>query len=343
MTAPSATIEGANREAIITAFLAKCGWAGAARHKLPGDASFRRYERLSLDGRRAMLMDAPPPKEDVRPFLRVARHLTKLGLSAPHIFEADEANGLLLLEDLGDDTFTRLLAKGEDETALYELAVDALIGLHHVPIDKVLPLSTPPYDEAKLLEEARLLTDWFLPAVSGAPVAAAVVESYASAWRGAFKVLDGQPYTLVLRDYHVDNLMRLPSRSGIAACGLLDFQDALVGPTAYDLVSLLEDARRDLAPGLAQAMMARYLAAFPKLDQDKFAAAAAVLAAQRNAKIVGIFTRLSRRDGKHHYLGHVPRVWRLLNSDLDHPALAEVRAWFDAHVPASLRRAPEAP
>lgn len=332
-----------SREAIIAVFLARCGWAGAARDKLPGDASFRRYERLGLEGRRAMLMDAPPPKEDVRPFLRVARHLTKLGFSAPHVFEADEANGLLLLEDFGDDTFTRLLAKGEDETALYELAVDALIGLHHVPIEKVLPLSTPPYDEAKLLEEARLLTDWFMPAIGGASVVAEVTESYDAAWRAAFKALDGQPYTLVLRDYHVDNLMRLPSRSGIAACGLLDFQDALVGPTAYDLVSLLEDARRDLAPGLATAMMQRYLAAFPKLDRSTFAAAAAVLAAQRNAKIVGIFTRLSRRDGKHHYLGHLPRVWRLLESDLKHPALSGVRAWFDAHVPPALRIAPETP
>jgi len=332
-----------SRDALIAAFLARCGWAGAARDKLPGDASFRRYERLGLEGRRAMLMDAPPPKEDVRPFLRVARHLTKLGFSAPHVFEADEANGLLLLEDLGDDTFTRLLAQGADETALYELAVDALIGLHHVPVDKVLPLGILPYDEAKLLEEARLLTDWFLPAMRGTPAPAEAIESYAAGWRAAFAALAGQPTTLVLRDYHVDNLMRLPSRSGIAACGLLDFQDALVGPTAYDLVSLLEDARRDLAPGLAEAMTARYLAAFPKLDRAAFVAAAAVLAAQRNAKIVGIFTRLSRRDGKHHYLGHVPRVWRLLEGDLAHPALSDVRGWFDEHVPPALRVAPEAP
>jgi aminoglycoside/choline kinase family phosphotransferase len=330
------------RAAIIVAFLAKCGWAEAARDKLPGDASFRRYERLTLDGRRAMLMDAPPPKEDVRPFLRVARHLTKLGFSAPHVFEADEANGLLLLEDLGDDTFTRLLAKGEDETALYELAVDALIGLHLVPIDKVLPLGTLPYDEAKLLEEARLLTDWFLPAMD-MRLPAEALAAYEAAWRAAFKALDGQPYTLVLRDYHVDNLMRLPARAGISACGLLDFQDALTGPTAYDLVSLLEDARRDLAPGLADAMIARYLAAFPKLDRERFAAACAVLAAQRNAKIVGIFTRLSRRDGKHHYLAHLPRVWRLLNGDLEHPALAGVRAWCDEHVPPAARVAPIAP
>ena len=331
-----------SRDSIIAGFLAKCGWAQAARDKLPGDASFRRYERLTLDGRRAMLMDAPPPKEDVRPFLRVARQLTKLGFSAPHVFEADETNGLLLLEDFGDDTFTRLLAKGADETALYELAVDTLIGLHLVPIDKVLPLNTPPYDEAKLLEEARLLTDWFMPAMGIAPSPEALA-AYEAAWRDAFKALDRQPYTLVLRDYHVDNLMRLPARAGIAACGLLDFQDALVGPTAYDLVSLLEDARRDLAPGLAEAMTARYLAAFPKLDRAAFAAACAVLAAQRNAKIVGIFTRLSRRDGKHHYLGHVPRVWRLLQNDLTHPALAGVRAWLDGHVPASSRRAPDCP
>jgi aminoglycoside/choline kinase family phosphotransferase len=331
-----------NREEAIAAFLARCGWSSALRDKLPGDASFRRYERLTLDGRRAMLMDAPPPKEDVRPFLRVARHLVSLGFSAPHVFEADETSGLLLLEDLGDDTFTRLLARGEDEARLYELATDALIALHHVPIDKVLPLGTPPYDEAKLLEEARLLTEWFLPAMAVTP-SVDQIAAYEAAWRDAFAILGRQPNTLVLRDYHVDNLMCLPARGGIAACGLLDFQDALAGPTAYDLVSLLEDARRDLAPGLPRAMMARYLDAFPSLDRQAFGAACAVLAAQRNAKIVGIFTRLSRRDGKHGYLRHLSRVWRLLEADLQHPALTGVRTWFDAEVPPALRRAPELP
>jgi aminoglycoside/choline kinase family phosphotransferase len=332
-----------NRDAVIEAFLAKSGWGGAVRDKLPGDASFRRYERLELRGARAMLMDAPPPKEDVRPFLHVARHLTSLGFSAPLVFEADEANGLLVLEDLGNDTFTRLLAQGVDETELYELAVDTLVALHSVPWRRAVPQGLALYDDTRLLDEAKLLTDWFLPAVTGTPTSAELTESYAAAWREAFVSLRGQPTTLVLRDYHVDNLMRLPGRVSVTACGLLDFQDALAGPTAYDLVSLVEDARRDLGPGLAEAMTARYLDAFPDLDRDAFAAAAAVLAAQRNAKIVGIFTRLSRRDGKHGYLRHVPRVWRLLENDLRHPALAPVRTWFDQHVPTNLRKAPDAP
>lgn len=331
------------RDFVIADFLAACGWGAALRDKLPGDASFRRYERLRLGGRWAMLMDAPPPREDVRPYLRVARHLNKLGFSAPQIYEADENAGLLIIEDLGDDTYTRLLARGADETALYALAIDVLIALHRLESEQALPAGLPPYDEAKLLEEARLLVDWFLPAVTGAPVAPEVIESYLAAWRAVLPLMQGPAPTLVLRDYHVDNLMGLSGRSGVAACGLLDFQDALAGHAAYDVVSLLEDARRDLAPGLAPAMMTRYLAAFPSLDRAAFAAAAAALSAQRNAKIVGIFTRLSRRDGKHHYLAHIPRVWRLLEQDLNHPALAPVRVWFDRHVPPALRRAPPPP
>ena len=331
------------RDTVIAEFLRGAGWAAARRDKLPSDASFRRYERLDLEGRRAMLMDAPPPREDVRPFLRVARHLTGLGLSAPQIYEADENAGLLILEDLGDDTYTRLLARGADERALYALAIDVLIALHRLPRSQAIPAGLPPYDDKRLIDEAMLLTDWFLPAITGAPTPADQAEGYASLWRAVLPLTRFAPPTLVLRDYHVDNLMGLPARPGVAACGLLDFQDAVAGPTAYDVVSLLEDARRDLAPGLADAMMQRYLTAFPQLDARAFAASAAILSAQRNAKIIGIFTRLSRRDGKHHYLKHLPRVWRLLEQDLRHPALNDVRAWFDRTVPASLRRAPPVP
>ncbi len=331
------------RESVIAEFLRASGWGAARRGKLPGDASFRRYERLHLDGRRAMLMDAPPPREDVRPFLRVARHLTGLGFSAPRIYEVDEAAGLLILEDIGDDTYTRLLARGADERELYALAIDVLIALHRLPESQAIPAGLPPYDDKRLLDEAKLLTDWFVPAIAGAPTPADQAEEYANLWRGVFPLTRFAPPTLVLRDYHVDNLMGLPGRAGVAACGLLDFQDAVAGPTAYDVVSLLEDARRDLAPGLPDAMMQRYLAAFPNLDAPAFAASAAILSAQRNAKIIGIFTRLSRRDGKHHYLKHIPRVWRLLEQDLRHPALKDVRAWFDRVLPADLRKAPPVP
>lgn len=331
------------RAVTLDAFLAAAGWAEAARDPLPGDASFRRYIRLrretSLGAKSAMVMDAPPPREDVRPFLAVARHLSAMGFSAPRILSENTAEGFLLLEDMGDATYTRELAAGADEAALYRLATDLLIALHRRP--DAIATELPPYDDERLLAEAALLVDWYILAVTGRALADAARDEYLGLWRNAFPVARSVPDTLVLRDYHVDNLMVLPGRAGIAACGLLDFQDAVIGPAAYDLVSLLEDARRDLAPGLAEAMMARYLAAFPALDPAGLRAAYAVLGAQRNAKILGIFTRLCRRDGKPHYLRHIPRVWRLLEGDLHHPALADLESWFARHLPPALRRAPD--
>ncbi len=321
----------------IAEFAARHGWAGAEIAPLAADASFRRYLRLRRSGASAVVMDAPPGKEDVRPFLRVARHLATLGYSAPRAIAAEDEAGLVLLEDLGDDTFTRLLARGADEAALYALAIDLLIDLHGRA--DAAPDWLPPYDDARLLDEAALLIDWFLPG-AGAPVGDAVRTEYFELWRAALPVARAVPDTLVLRDYHVDNLMRVAGRTGIAACGLLDFQDAVRGPAAYDFVSLVEDARRNIAPDLAAAMRARYLAAFPALDPATFNAATSVLAAQRHAKVIGIFTRLCVRDGKPAYLVHIPRVWRMCERALGHPALAPLKAWFDDHVPVELRRAP---
>jgi aminoglycoside/choline kinase family phosphotransferase len=326
------------RVAEIAAFLAAAGWGRAERRPLAGDASFRRYERLALEGKRAVLMDAPPPQEDVRPFLAVAAILHRLGLSAPAILARDEAAGLLLLEDLGDGTYTRLLAEGADETALYALAVDVLIHLQRRfdPLTAVLP----PYDEARLLNEAALLVDWFLPAASEVPVASEWREDYLAAWRQVLPAAMGAAPTLVLRDYHVDNLLLLPERQAVAACGLLDFQDAVIGPASYDVVSLLEDARRDVPPSLAATMMERYLAGFPGIDRAQFMASYAVLGAQRNCKIVGIFTRLWKRDGKAQYIQHIPRVWRLIEHDLRHPALSPVADWLRRHIPPARRVLP---
>jgi N-acetylmuramate 1-kinase len=328
----------AERDHEIAAFLAAAGWQSGERRKLAGDASFRRYERLTLAGRRAVLMDAPPPQEDVRPFLAVAAVLQRLGLSAPEILARDETRGLLLLEDLGDGTYTRLLAEGKNEAALYGLAVDALIHLQRRfdPLAATLPI----YDEDRLLAEAALLVDWFLPAASLTPLPAGWRESYLAAWRQVLPHAAGAVSTLVLRDYHVDNLLLLDGRTGIAACGLLDFQDAVIGPASYDLVSLLEDARRDVPHVLAEAMIERYLAAFPGIDRARFMASYAVLGAQRNCKIVGIFTRLWKRDGKPQYLDHIPRVWRLIAQDLRHAALAPVADWLARHVPPESRHAP---
>jgi aminoglycoside/choline kinase family phosphotransferase len=332
-----------DREGAIRAFLERCGWKAARRERLAGDASFRHYERVRMRGRSAVLMDAPPGREDVRPYVQVDEILRRLGYSAPRILGRDPDSGLLLLEDLGDDTFTRVLARNphepEREQVLYESAVDLLVDLHRRGPRAADAL--PPYDDARLLNEAALLVDWYLPAMRGEPTEAALRAEYLSLWTSLFPVARRVAETLVLRDYHVDNLMWLPRRRGIRRCGLLDFQDAVRGPISYDLVSLLEDARRDIAPTLVADMKARYLRAFPGLDAAAFDASYAVLGAQRNAKIIGIFTRLMVRDAKPVYLGHIPRVWRLLEADLDHPALRSMRAWFDRHVPPDQRGVPE--
>ncbi len=338
-----APMDEAERAKALTALLADAGWSGAARQFLAGDASFRKYHRLERpDGSRAVLMDAAPPMEDVRPFLRIARHLVDLGFSAPRILGAEETAGWLLLEDLGDATYTRLLARGQDEESLYALAVDVLIALHGLPESRAVPSETPPYDDQRLLDEALLFCDWYLPAVMEDGPDASARGGFIDVLEGLFPLLHAVPRTLVLRDFHVDNLLLLDGRRGIAACGLLDFQDAVSGPGAYDMMSLLEDARRDIDPLLVEHMIARYLEARPEVDPDAFATAWAVLAAQRHLKVLGIFTRLDVRDGKSHYLEHVPRLWGLLERACRHPALTPVRDWLERHVPAEARIRPVA-
>jgi len=329
------------RQRRLAEFLDANGWRWSDSSPLADDASFRSYRRLSDGDRRAVLMDAPPPMEDIRPFARIARHLRILGLSAPDVLAEDDVLGALLLEDLGDDTFTRLLESGADETALYTLAVQVLIHLHWATVETSVPDWLDPYDDDRLIDEAVLLTDWYLPEMSGSPTPDSTRDAYIAAWASVFRLISFAPPTLVLRDYHVDNLMRLDGRTGVSACGILDFQDAVAGSPAYDLMSLLEDARRDIDDPLRSAMVELYLAAFPDLDRDRFATAFAILAAQRHAKVIGIFTRLCRRDGKAGYLRHIPRVWRLLEQALKHPALGAVAAWFDTSVPRDSRGVPQ--
>ncbi|WP_420346090.1 aminoglycoside phosphotransferase family protein [Pelagibius sp.] len=329
-----------SREELCRRFLAAAGWDSAERRLLAADASFRSYDRLSRGGETAVLMNAPPPQENVQVFRNIADLLLDIELSAPRPLAMDREAGFLLLEDFGDRTFTRALAEGADEGDLYRLAVDTLIALHQRWYNSDMT-GLPSYDEQRLLDEAALLVDWYLPAVTGRETPPALRESYLEAWRAAVPVMLAVPQSLVLRDYHVDNLMILEGREGIARCGLLDFQDAVIGPVSYDLVSLLEDARRDVAPDLAAEMLARYRDAFRHTDPWAFAASYAALGAQRNAKIIGIFTRLCRRDGKAHYLKHIPRVWRLLEGDLQHPALTELAEWFAREIPPELRVTPQ--
>lgn len=315
----------------IDEFLDGAGWGGAAIDPIPGDASFRRYFRINRDGQPAMLMHAPPPHEDPQPFLDVAQYLTHHGMRAPEIYAADAARGWVLLEDFGHDRMRDWLdANPTGEMAAYTGAIDALVQLHAQP-----PGPFAPYDMAVYQREAALLTEWYCPAM-GLDVDAA---GYAGAWDAALAPMLARqnPGVSVLRDYHAENIMLLGDPADNAPQGLIDFQDALVGHAAYDLVSLLQDARREVSPELERAMLDRYLA---QVDADAdFEADYARLGAQRNAKIVGIFTRLNKRDGKPHYLDFIPRVWRAMERDLAHPALAPVAAWFDANIPAEIRAA----
>jgi aminoglycoside/choline kinase family phosphotransferase len=311
----------------IHSFLTGAGWGGCVIEPLPGDASFRRYFRIrSADGARtAMLMDAPPPQEDTAPFLHVGRWLSGNGLRAPEIYAEDSARGFVLMEDFGDTRMRdHLDVTPHDEDRAYRMAIDALAALHRLP-----PGPFDPYDMAVYQREAALLPEWYCPA-TGVEVDAA---SYAAAWEEALAPMLARqvPGVTVLRDYHAENIMLLPA----GAQGLIDFQDALVGHPAYDLVSLLQDARRDVSPDLERAMLEHYVAqAGAGAD---FAADYARLGAQRNAKIVGIFARLWKRDGKPRYLSMIPRVWEAMERDLAHPALAPVAAWFDANIPAEVR------
>src|SRR6185369_15763294 len=260
------------RDDLRNGFLHRAGWQDAAMVPITGDASFRRYFRLQRDGEVAVLMDAPPPQEDVRSFVRIARHLASLGFSTPRMFAEDVEHGFLLIEDFGDDTYTRVLDRGGDERSLYRLATDVLIELHKLPAEQVVLPGVPLYETDAMTQRAMLLVDWYLPMASGQPTPPAVAEEFRSLWQRILPRLDAGPRTLVLRDFHVDNLMLLPGRSGIAACGLLDFQDAGRGAKAYDLVSLIEDARRDIAPELHQEMMNRYLATVPAAEHAEFRA-----------------------------------------------------------------------
>jgi len=308
-------------------FLAKLGWGEGDVLPLAGDASFRRYFRVADHGRSAILMDAPPPHEDPRPFIQVAQWLVARGFPAPVIFGTDLEQDLVLIEDFGDARMRETVdAAPESLLRMYEAAVDILIRLRSEPAGPWRP-----YDRKELQREADLLTEWYCPAIR----VTVDTEGYAKAWGEVFDyALAAEPVT-VLRDYHAENLMLI---GGTEALGLLDFQDALAGHPAYDLVSLLQDARRDVEPEIEAAMLDRYRRVTGA--GDDFDAAYHVLGAQRNAKIVGIFTRLWRRDGKPRYPAMCPRVWRYLNRDLDHPALAPVKAWFDANIPADQRGDP---
>ena len=362
------------RDALIATFLENHGYGGATPAALAQDASFRRYLRLTGGPRPAVLMDAPPP-EDVRPFLRIAAHLAAIGLSVPDIIAADPDSGLVLEEDLGDALFsmptkapppieglgreadqgwgegTRAarttpptpLPQGEGEASpppstLFAAAIDALVA-----IQRAAPPSDLPAWDAPAMATAALgtLLDWWWPAAFAAPAPAAARANFAAALTALLQPLTEGPRCLVHRDFFAGNLMWLPGRTGLRRVGILDFQGAALGHPAYDLVSLLQDARRDIPPPLADAAIARYLAARPDLDPDAFRTAYAICAAQRHLRVACQWVRLALRDHRPHYLAHGSRTWHLLQAALRHPAAAPLAAAMDRWIPPAHRANPQ--
>jgi tRNA threonylcarbamoyl adenosine modification protein YjeE len=350
----------AERIAAIRAFLTRNGFAKAGRHYVQGDASTRSYERLTLGAVSYILMNSPKRAdgpavrdgkpysaiahlaEDVTPFIAMAQALRARGLSAPAIMAADRAAGLLIIEDLGSE----LMVDGNPPAPIeerYEVAADLLAALHRQPLPDTLPVeqgvtyTLPRYDLDAFLIEVELLIDWYLPRLDAA-VSGGRRDAYVELWRDALQPVFKVPATWVLRDFHSPNLLWLPQREGVTRVGLLDFQDAVMGPAAYDLASLLQDARVDVPELMEIALLSRYTrarrAADPAFDAPTFAVTYATLAAQRAAKILGIFARLDTRDGKPQYLRHMPRVWAYLQRSLAHPALAPLAAWHRVNVPA---------
>lgn len=297
-------------------------------HLLRADASFRRYFRAQRDGVSVVVMDAPPAHEATWPFVRIARQLEALGLRPPRVLDHDPEAGFVLLEDLGDRTFTQALAEGVDEWPLYQRALDTLATLHQRWPEQGRADDLPPYDRERLLAETALYADWYWPRLHGQTMPGPMRTDFDAAWHRALDTLPPLPDTLVLRDFHVDNLM-LPSGDA-EACALLDFQDAVIGSPAYDVVSLLEDARRDVSADTVVRGLEHYLS-MVDMPRASFMAHYHVLGVQRTVKILGIFVRLAERDGKPRYLEHLPRLHHLLEQGLKHPELEPVARWFAAH------------
>ncbi len=297
-------------------FLQSAGWGQAARRFLAGDWSDRSYDRLTLVGKTAVLMDAPPGKgDDPADFVAIATYLTTLGLSAPNILAQDLTNGFLLIEDLGDDLFNHAIAQDPSlEAPLYAAATDVLVALQAASP----PANLPDLSPSDWAEAAAFVLDWYRFSITGeyAPhkdFIATLTDARATHATG--------PKVMILRDYHAENLLWLPGRTGIARVGLLDFQLAQMGQPGYDLVSFLQDARRDVPPQIERAMQTRFITA-TGADEATFRRAYAVLGAQRQLRIIGGAARLCLTRGKTPQLALLPRVWNHLQRNLAHPALA---------------------
>jgi tRNA threonylcarbamoyl adenosine modification protein YjeE len=340
-------------------FLDSAGYADAERQRMPGDASTRSYARLARNGGFVILMNSPKRPdgpaiydgkpysaavhlaEDVKPFVAIANGLRERGFSAPRIHHADLEAGFLISEDFGSVSFV----EGDPPAPIadrYQVATDMLAALHHLALPETLPLAPqitytiPSFDTDAMLVEIGLMPDWYLPDRDATPTAE-LRREFIALWRELLVKAEIAWKTWVIRDFHSPNLIWLDERADIARVGIIDFQDAVLGPEAYDLVSLLQDARVDVPEALELTMLTRYikarLAADDAFDPTAFAELYAIMSAQRNTRLLGTFARLNRRDGKPQYLEHQPRIWTYLSRSLGHQALSGIQAWYAAHVP----------
>lgn len=352
-------------------FLDRSGWSLATTKLafMQGDASSRRYARIARhDGAKAILMDSPRRPdgpairdnrsysslarlaEDVTPFVAIAQALGAAGASVPVIAARDLGQGFLIIEDLGDKVFGAEVQRGASQADLWQSAIDVLVALQSTPPPETVDIGggtiyrIPAFDHEVLAIETELLLDWYVPAVTGRPTSAETRQAFDIAWSGIFARLTAMPRTWVLRDFHSPNLIALPGRSAPRDVGLIDFQDALLGPEGYDLVSLLQDARLDVPRDIERRLFQHYATERRRrdrtfdFDEQRLAFSYAALGAQRNTKILGIFARLAMRDGKRQYLAHLPRIWTYLERDLEHPDLAPVKNWYQTWLPQELRR-----
>lgn len=328
------------RESLKLEFLHNCNLKDAQRVKLKNDASFRRYERIIDNDKSFILMDAPIEHEETLPFINIANFLKNSNLSAPEILNSNSEHGFILLEDFGDESFNNILSGksplsnelGEDK--IYERAVDCLIHLHKIPSTKI---SIPEYTDEIYLRESNQFIDWYVSTLNGEILSEDQKQEFNYILKELLDKTKISPDVVVLRDYHADNLMWLTDRVAHNKVGILDFQDALMGSITYDLVSLLEDARRDVNTALAENMINHYLKAFPQLSRKDFHLAYTILGIQRNLKIVGFCARQAVHNKNPFYLSLLPRVWRYINNDLKHPSLLHLKKWLVKAVPSQIR------
>ena len=355
VTAPDGFMTRLERSLAMRAFLGDNGWGDGFRRFLLGDASTRAYETVERDGDVAILMNAPkqsdgPPvrdgkpysqiahlAEDILPFVAIGRTLGQRGFRAPEIHAFDLQQGFILLEHLGSDGV--LDAHRRPIPERYEASVECLAAIHAIDWPEVMDINgrthrVPKFDLDAFLIEAELLTDWFVPRATGAKLPDAGIEQFRALWTDLFAIVDAGEKTLLLRDFHSPNIIWDEHAEGVSRVGLIDFQDAMIGSTGYDVASIVQDARVDISPALQDALLDRYCAvrrAQRGFDEEAFRRAFAILAAQRATKILGIFVRLDQRDGKPAYLAHIPRLQAYLRESLTHPALAALADWYAGH------------